>query len=319
MNILVFGLGALGHVFAAFLQRAGHRVIGIGRPKVAEIVRQQGIAVTGIWGEFQIKLTGIYESVGEIEADNFDLILLTVKSYDTQTAVEVLKPIVGKKTILVCAQNGYGNYETAAQVLGEEHVVLARVIFGAELLAPGQVKVTVCADDMKIGSPKGVIPKARLEEIARCLTDAGIRTQVTERIISYLWDKILYNCALNPLGATLEVPYGVLGDTPALRAIMNEIVREIFTIAKAHQVPLFWNTPEDYLNHFYTRLLPPTRNHHPSMLQDIRRGKRTEIDALNGAIVSLGKKAGIATPVNETITKLIKAKEQLCRRERNWF
>ncbi len=318
MNVLVFGLGALGHVFAAFLQRAGHRVVGIGRPKVVEVVRQQGIAVTGIWGEFQIKLSGVYESVDKINAENFDLILLTVKSYDTQTAVEALRPIVGEKTILVCAQNGYGNYETAAQILGDEHVVLARVIFGAELLAPGQVKVTVCADDIRIGSPKGVIPRTRLEEIAGCLSDAGIRTQVTEKIISYLWDKILYNCALNPLGAILEVPYGVLGDIPALRTIMDEIVKEIFTVAKVHQVPLFWNTPEDYLNHFYSRLLPPTRNHHSSMLQDIRRGKRTEIDALNGAIVSLGKKAGVDTLVNETITRLIKAKEQLCKQKKNW-
>jgi len=313
MKVLVFGLGALGHVFAAFLQKAGHTVSSVGRAYIVEKVRQKGISVTGIWGEHQVELSGIYTSISEIPTQTYELIILTVKSYDTQTAVESLKPVVGPKTIVICAQNGYGNYETATAVLGSKHVALARVIFGAELIAPGEVKVTVCADDVVLGSPKGDISQSRLEEIANLFTQAGIPTRFSSKIVSYLWDKILYNCALNALGAILEVNYGFLAETPELKAIMDEIIKEIFIIAKAYNIPLFWSSAEAYIEHFYTKLLPPTQAHHPSMLQDIQKGKKTEIDALNGAIVKLGKAVGIDTPVNLTLTRLIKGKEQICR------
>jgi len=285
MQILVFGLGALGHVFATLLQKAGHQVVGIGRPSVTKAIKEKGIQVKGIWGEHKANLKGVYTSVSELPSQNFDLMMLTVKSYDIKTAVESLKPLVAPNTLVMCVQNGYGNYEIASEVLGDNHVVLARVIFGAELLAPGKVKVTVCADDVIIGSPKQAISS---------------------------WDKILYNCALNPLGAILEVNYGVLGEKNELRTIMNEIIKEIFIIAKAYDIPLFWSSAESYLEHFYTKLLPPTAAHYPSMLQDIQKGKRTEIDALNGAIVRLGKNAGIKTPINSIITYLIKGKEQIC-------
>ncbi|MDL1969946.1 MAG: 2-dehydropantoate 2-reductase [Candidatus Desulfofervidaceae bacterium] len=315
MKVLVFGLGALGHVFAAFLQKAGHEVTGVGRSYIVDKVRQDGISVTGIWGEHRVKLSGAYTSVAEVPTENYGIIILAVKSYDTQAAVESLKPLVGPETVVICAQNGYGNYETAAEILGSNHVSLARVIFGAELMGPGEVKVTVCADDVILGSPKGDIPQSRLEEIANLFIQAGIPTRFSSNIVSYLWDKILYNCALNALGAILEVNYGLLGKTLPLKTIMDEIIKEIFIVARAYNIPLFWPSAEAYIEHFYTKLLPPTQAHRPSMLQDIQRGKKTEIDALNGAIVKLGKAAGIDTPVNLTITRLIKGKEQICRKK----
>jgi len=163
MRVLVFGLGALGHVFAAMLQKAGHEVIGIGRSPMTEAIRKNGIQVSGIWGEHKANLKGVYTSVSELPSQNFDLMMLTVKSYDIKTAVESVKSLVAPNTVVICVQNGYGNYEIASEVLGDNHVVLARVIFGAELLAPGKVKVTVCADDVIIGSPKHVISAQRLQ------------------------------------------------------------------------------------------------------------------------------------------------------------
>jgi len=317
MNILVFGLGALGHVFAALLQKSGHSVIGIGRSNIVEKINQKGILVTGIWGKHQVKLKGAYTTIEKIPKKDFDLILLTVKSYNTKNALLALKSIVNTNTLLICVQNGYGNYETAIEILGEKCVVLSRVIFGAELLAPGEVKVTVCADDVIIGSPKNAIPEDQLRNLAKIFTQAGIPTRYSQHIESYLWDKILYNCALNALGAILEVNYGKLGEISPLKEIMEDIVKEIFLVAKAYNIRLFWQSPEAYLEHFYNKLLPPTAAHYPSMLQDILKGKKTEIDALNGAIVKLGKNANISTPVNLFITRLIKGKEQICSQKKN--
>jgi len=318
MRVLVFGLGALGHVFATMLQKAGHEVIGIGRSPIIEVIRKNGIQVSGIWGEHKANLKGVYTCVSELPSQNFDLIVLTVKSYDIKTAVKSVKSLVAPDTLIMCVQNGYGNYKIASEILDASHIVLARVIFGAELLAPGKVKVTVCADDVIVGSPKQAISAQRLQKLASLFNQAGIPTRFSPDIVSYVWDKILYNCALNPLGAILEVNYGVLGEVTVLKTIMNEIVKEIFVVAKARHVPLFWPSAEAYLDHFYTKLLPSTAAHRPSMLQDIQKGKRTEINALNGAIVRLGKDVGIETPINSIITYLIKGKEQICsQRQKN--
>ncbi len=320
MRVLVFGLGALGHVFATFLQKGGHDVVGIGRRPVIEKINEEGIEVSGIWGNFKVKLKGAYERISEIPRPDFDYVFLTVKSYDTKAAVEDIKSVIQQTTVVICAQNGYGNYETAVKVLGNKHVALARVIFGAELLRPGEVKVTVCAGDIIIGAPRGTIPENRLSQIVDCLNQVGLPAKQSNKIFSYLWDKILYNCALNPLAALLEVNYGTLGDIPETRELMKAIVEEVFSVAQNQNIPLFWKSASEYLRHFYDNLLPPTREHYPSMLQDIQKGKRTEIDALNGAIVNLAKEANITTPVNAVITKLIKAKEQICkRRKRNSF
>ena len=177
MRVLVFGLGALGHVFATMLQKAGHEVIGIGRSPIIEVIRKNGIQVSGIWGEHKANLKGVYTCVSELPSQNFDLIVLTVKSYDIKTAVKSVKSLVAPDTLIMCVQNGYGNYKIASEILDASHIVLARVIFGAELLAPGKVKVTVCADDVIVGSPKQAISAQRLQKLASLFSQAGIPTR----------------------------------------------------------------------------------------------------------------------------------------------
>jgi 2-dehydropantoate 2-reductase len=243
----------------------------------------------------------------------FDLIVITVKSYDTKTAIEQVKPLVGKNTLVVSAQNGYGNYETIADTVGREHALLARIIFGVKLSRPGKAEVTVIADDVRVGQPEGAVDAGRIANIAAAFTEAGIPTKYSGNIEAILWDKILYNAALNPLGALLECSYGGLAGDEETRGLMDAIIEEIFTVARAHRKPLNWKSAEEYKNHFYTNLVPPTAKHFPSMYYDVKAGKRLEIDALNGAIVRLAKAKGITVPVNETITKLIKARESLGR------
>lgn len=309
MRVLVFGLGAIGCAFAGFLKKSGHDVYAIGRPKVIEPIREKGLKITGIWGEHKVDLKEVYQSVEELPVKDFDLIILSVKSYDTEKALEELKKVDFKYLLL--AQNGYGNYEKAVKVFGKDKVILSRVIFGAQIPEPGTVKITVIADDVVIGNPDGAIPEEELKRIAETINNAGIPTRYSPDVYKYLWDKILYNSALNPLGALLETNYGTLGDLSETREIMNRIIDEIFAVAKAKGIELFHSSPEEYKELFYKKLLPPTAEHYPSMLQDIKAGKKTEIDALNGAIAKLGKEVGISTPTNELITLLVKAKEKI--------
>jgi 2-dehydropantoate 2-reductase len=311
LTVLVVGLGALGTVFGTMLKKAGHRVLALTRDGHLDALRSSAVGVTGIWGEHRADLDGIYGSTDALGEEKFDLILLTVKSYDTEEAVRKVTSLVGKDTLVLVVQNGYGNYETVAAIVGKERTLLGRVIFGSKLLSPGEAEVTVIADDVRIGQPEEAVAADRIVAISGAIRKAGIPCAYADDIYQILWDKILYNAALNPLGAILECTYGDLAGKKGSRVTMNAVVGEIFDVAAAHAIELRWDSPEQYLEHFYTRLVPPTAAHFPSMYYDLKAGKRLEIDALNGAVVKLGRQRRVPVPVNETITNLIKAKESL--------
>lgn len=312
MNILIVGLGALGTVHACLLKKAGHRVHALTREKYLDALRARTVRVSGIWGAHEALLDGIHASIDPLWNIAFDLIILTVKAFDTASAIRQVGPLTGRDTLVLCAQNGYGNYETVAAAVGRDHTLLARVIFGVKLPSPGRAEVTVIADATRIGQPHGAVPKARVEAIAAAINAAGIPAAYAENVAAILWDKIMYNAALNPLGAILECSYGRLAEDPAARAIMDRIIDEIFLVCRGHGIALNWKTADEYRGHFYTRLVPPTAAHYPSMYYDLKACKRVEIDALNGAVVRLAREKGIDAPVNETIVRLMTAKAALC-------
>src|SRR5690606_15581048 len=154
MNILVFGLGALGTVYSCLLKESGHRVTGLARGAKAGTIREKGVRITGIWGDCSAKLDPVVSSREEISEDRFDMVLVTVKSYATGTAAREIAGLVRPGTFVILLQNGYGNYESAAEYLPKENLILGRVIFGAETIAPGESLVTVIADDVVVGSPE---------------------------------------------------------------------------------------------------------------------------------------------------------------------
>uniref|UniRef100_A0A7C4ELS5 2-dehydropantoate 2-reductase n=1 Tax=Thermodesulfovibrio aggregans TaxID=86166 RepID=A0A7C4ELS5_9BACT len=310
MNILVFGLGALGTVFSACLKAAGHRVYGITKEKYIGKFKNNTLKIKGLFGEKEAQLDDIFTSAEESKNLKIDLIIVSVKAYDTETAISQIKPFLNDAMVLL-AQNGYGNYEIATSLLDRERVILSRIIFGAKLIETGFAEVTVFGDEVIIGQPDGTVDETKLKEIAKVFTDAGIPTAVSKDVYAILWDKIIYNSALNPLGAILECTYGRLAENEETKFIMNKIIEEIFDVTEAKGIKLNWKSAEDYIRYFYEKLVPPTAEHFPSMYYDIKQGKKTEIEALNGAVVRLAKEAGISASVNETITKIIKAKEKL--------
>ncbi|SNZ11202.1 2-dehydropantoate 2-reductase [Persephonella hydrogeniphila] len=308
MRIAVLGLGALGIAFSTFLKESGNTVTGITKPEYLERFKDRKLSVKGIWGEHQAVLDSIVSDPAEIKED-LDLIIITVKSYDTEKALNQIRSVVGQNTLILIAQNGYGNYEKAVELFGEKKVLLGRVIFGSKVSGRNCAQITVSADDVRIGDPSGKISEEKIQKVVKVIKESGIPASFSKDVYQILWDKILYNCALNPLGALLECSYGELAENENTRKIMNGIIEEIFLITNANNIKLRWRSPEEYIDHFYKNLIPPTAEHYPSMYYDLKTGKRTEIDALNGAIVKLGEKKGIKTPINSTITSLIKFKE----------
>lgn len=309
MKTLVVGLGAIGTVYSCLLSLAGHEVTGLGRPTSIDKIKTNGVRVSGIWGEYSTDLVDVVSDVRELVHNHYDMIIVTVKTFAIETIAQQIAPLVGDRTKVFLLQNGYGNFEAASKYIPENRLILGRVIFGAETLAQGESKVTVIADDVIIGSPKNLVDPDLLEEYAGVFRAAGIPTKASQEIMKYIWGKIIYNSALNTLGAIFEVSYGELAAEPLTRDLMNKIICELFDLLKARNIPMFWSDAQTYLTDFYNNLIPPTVAHHASMLQDIQKGRRTEIEALNGAAVKLAQESGVAVPVNEVVVAMVKAKE----------
>jgi len=311
--VLVAGAGALGSVLGGMLARAGWPVTLLGRAPHLAAVRRDGLRIEGLFGEHRVPDLGTASDVGEI-AGRFGAILLTVKSWDTTSMVRAVAPHLAPDGVLVSLQNGLGNLEAAADVMGAARVLGARVIFGSEVVAPGRVRVTVYADPVLVGSPDPAdAVRTRAASVwAERLDAAGVPTRATPTLLADLWAKVLYNAALNPLGALLGVPYGRLAEDAATRDIMDAVLDETFAVAAASGIRLPWPAAA-YRRDFYERLVPSTARHRSSMLQDLECGRPTEIDAINGYVASRGRRLGIAVPVSETLTRLIHARVRCTR------
>ena len=310
MRVLVVGAGAIGSVLGGFLARAGHDVTLLGRAWHLDAVRRGGLRISGLWGEHRVTKLSLAVRPEDVAAKPaFDWIFVCVKSHQTAGAAARLSAWLGPKTLVCAFQNGLGNYETLLQVVPEERLALGRVIFGVEL-DPGHVRVTVFADEVLIGSPDPRFPGTHAAALAAALQDSGIPARATATILIALWAKVLYNCALNGLSALLEAPYGKLLEQPAAKRLMEAIIEEAYRVAAALGIRVEPSEAGAYLELLFTRLIPDTAGHRSSMLQDVRRGWPTEIDALNGAIVRLGREAGVAAPFNALVTRLVHAKER---------
>jgi len=323
VKILVFGAGAVGCAFGGFLSST-HEVTLYGRKKWLNPIRKQGLRVSGIWGRHHFKRLQIETDLKKLvrKRSEFDLILVTVKSFDTEKAARSIRRLMGPKTWVLSLQNGLGNIETLHRYLPKKQILAGRVIFGIVLqcnrkgLKPKtEIKITVSAEPTAIGETTARRITSRVRKIVRIFQKAHLPTVTTTNVRGLLWLKVIYNCALNPLASLLRCHYGQLGENPETRWIMGTVIREIYQVAQKARVRLNPKTAEGYRELFYTKLLPRTYHHHPSMLQDLLRKKagkprRTEIEALNGAIVKLGGKYKAGTTMNRILRDLIHKQEK---------
>ncbi len=310
MRYLIMGTGALGSVFAGLLQHAGQTVAGLGRGEHFHHLSTRGLTITGIWGNFHLGPLAKASS-----AATYDVILLCVKSFDTEAACRQLRGRLAPEGLMVSVQNGLGNLEIIARHFGSERTIGARVIFGAQVNRPGLVSVTVYADQVLLGAFGPGASREKMAQLVADLNRAGIPAAAVDDILPHLWGKVLYNCALNPLGAILAAPYGDLGGNAATRELMRRVIGEIYQVARAKGVRLPQADAASYFQYFLERLVPPTAAHWPSMWQDLQAGRRTEIEALNGTICRYGKTLGIPTPYNDALRRLVRFLEARAARQ----
>ena len=310
MVILIYGAGAVGLGLASCLLKSGAEVDLVSKEDTVVSLRNHGLHRTGIFGDFQANpsLFSSHTTLGSISNRSYDYILVCTKSFDSHEAAKDLsgyKNLFNNETKIILCQNGWGNAEIFTKSFEKERVYNARIITGFQRPNKNTVVITVHADAIRVGSLFGA-NSSYIENLCEYITKGGIPCEVTTEIGKYLWAKMLYNCALNPLGALLDVPYGELAKYEYTRFIMDHIVQEIFDVMTAAGYRTHFDTAEAFLNAFYSKLVPDTAEHRSSTLQDIKAGKRTEIDALNGSVLELSKKFGLDVPYNSVAYNLVK-------------
>ncbi len=305
MKIAVFGAGAVGSALGGFLQQAGHKVTLIGREPHMSTIHREGLRIEGIRGSHHLfPEAHTAPPSGPLP----DLILLTVKSIHTEESARILRSWTGGRVPVLHFQNGIGNYEILSRFMDPTLIYTGMVIIGFTIPAPGVVEITVYGGPMKVGR-MGEVADRKVREVAALFDSTPLKADPVDSINSHLWAKLLYNASLNPLSALLQVPYGDLLQ-PAAMGIIRALLVEAFAVSRALEIPLFWKESAQYAKHLEEVLIPATAEHHSSMLADIRAGRKTEIDFLNGALVRYGEQYSIPTPVNDTLVTRIRALER---------
>lgn len=314
LRIVVAGAGAVGSVVGGLLARAGHDVLLVGRDPHMAAIAQRGLRISGLFGEHVVRprtATSLEGAGATEDGASADFVLVTVKAHGTAEVARALAGWGRSSAKVVAMQNGLGNLETLAAALGEERVLGARVIFGARLPEPGHAHVTVCAQPVAVGPVRADrVLAAAAETLASALAAAGVPCEAVETVLPLLWEKVLYNCGLNPLGALHGLSYGEVAASPELRPLLDAAIDEGFEVARRSGVALRWPDARSFREYFHRTLLPPTAAHRSSMHQDLEAGRRTEIDAIGGAIVRIGARVGWPTPVNARLVAQVHAAER---------
>ncbi|TAJ44143.1 ketopantoate reductase family protein [Methanofollis fontis] len=302
MKVLILGAGAVGLSLAARLSGVCD-VRAVCRKRHADAIAERGFRLTGLWGEGTFR----FPASEDVPAgEHFDYIFITAKSLATRSLCEQFAGVI-RGTETISLQNGLGNEEIISEYT--DRVIGSTIITGFEWKGDASVHVSVVGGPMKLGRfPDGL--DAPVEDLAALITAAGIPVEASAHVRGDIWAKTLYNSALNPLGALMNVPYGSLLH-PSVWGVISGVVHEAFEVMAAEGVCLPWSNATEYLAHLHDVQVPDTAGHHASMLQDIRRGNPTEIDFMNGAIAERAKKRGIPAPYNDCITRLVHFRESL--------
>jgi 2-dehydropantoate 2-reductase len=303
--IAVVGAGALGCLFGGMLARNGAAVTLIGRSTHVAAIRQDGLMLESGGRKEIIPLAATEDMAALRDAA---LVLFCVKSMDTDAAADAMAPHLPGATVVLSLQNGVDNVERIRARTGRA-VLPGLVYTAAQMAAPGHVRHTggggVVIGPLAADRGADGVDRALLDTIASLFVGAGIAMRVSDEVEAELWTKLVMNCAYNAISALGGAPYGEMVALADIRTVMADATREVAAVAAAKGVRLPLDIVDAVIK--LADSMPTTIS---STAQDIRRGRRTEIDHLNGYVVREGGALGIATPVNRTLNALMKLLER---------
>jgi 2-dehydropantoate 2-reductase len=293
MQIAVMGAGAVGCYYGGMLARGGHEVVLIGRPQHVDAVQRAGLRLQAAAFDEQVRLKA---STDPSAAQGADVVLFSVKSPDTEAAGKALQPYVERNAAILTLQNGVDNAERLAATLGRE-VIPAVVYVAVDMPGAGHVRHHG-RGELVIG------PSEQSEAIAAAFRAAGVPVEISGNVAGALWAKLIVNCAYNALSAITQLPYGKLVQGAGVPAAMDDVVDECLALARAARVEV----PGD-MHDAVRRIAQTMPAQYSSTAQDLARGKKSEIEHLNGYVVRKGEALGVAAPVNRVLLEVVKLLE----------
>ncbi len=302
MNILILGAGALGSLVGARLSQTDSRVLLLSTNRQhMEQINRHGLQVEELDGSVASYALPAYFDPRSIEID-IDLVLVTVKSYSTSQALPGIAGCTHPATCYLTLQNGIGNWEQISRAVGEGAVLAGSTAQGATFVEPGRIRhggqgMTT------IGEFTGK-PSERVRQLVKLFLEAGLEAQASDRMQHIIMKKLVVNVGINAITALTAIRNGGIADGGSAQALCTAAVEEALAVLQNQGF-----TPEQDMPQWVLTVARATAANRSSMGQDVDRRKRTEIDAINGAIVELGRQAQIPTPVNWTLTQLVKTLE----------
>ncbi|HWR27089.1 MAG TPA: 2-dehydropantoate 2-reductase [Candidatus Thermoplasmatota archaeon] len=295
MNIVVFGSGAIGSLFGALLAKH-NTVVLVGRTPHIASIQQKGLIING-----KTRLTRTVPAVESTKEISLapDLILLTVKSYDTESASRQLRPLLHGQTMVVSLQNGLDNVQKIEQDIEKKHILAGVTTHGALILKPGVVIHTGKGKTI-LGELDGHYSE-RLKTLVTVFNQAGIETQMSTDIGREIWGKAIINSSINPLTGFLGCKNGYLLHNPLLEKTVESVCKESSLIASSYGIRI---SPVDMIEKTKA-VIRDTAQNYSSMLQSIQQGKKTEIDSINGVLLRIGSEHKVDTSLNRILFELI--------------
>lgn len=297
-HVIIVGAGALGSFVGGLLSRCVPVKL-LGRKEHLRAVKESGLKLSGLT-EITVHPEVAF-SPQEIKGHGRRLFIFTVKGYDTEKAVKDILPLTDGDSIFLTLQNGVGNEVVLRTYFPEERILGGITSHGITFQGPGKILhagkgETVIGALSRDGDPLAL----EISEVFQC---AGMETRVTRNICGEVWAKLIVNAAINPITAITGLKNGEILEFPELRETVKGVVREAEETARASGIRL----PDCDMFAKTLDVIRFTANNRSSMLQDILRGKRTEIDSINGAVVSYAEKVGVDVPLNRLLSALVRA------------
>lgn len=303
MKILFAGAGALGSTIGGVLAEGGHEVWLVNRDTAhVDAINAGGLRMLDGAEErvVRVRARAGYDGIGIV-----DLVVVLVKSYDTETVVREATPVIGPDTVVMSLQNGLGHEEILADIVGRGRVLAGKTYTGGVLLGPGHVLIGTKGKETIIGELDGTVSN-RTKAIAKAFRAAGLETDVSTNIVGTMWDKLFINVAGGGITAITRLTYGGMYGLPVLEQLGLAAIQEAMDVARAAGVTISTTDPRQAWLKAGAGLSPQFKT---SMLQSMERDAPTEVDYIHGSVVRWGQRTGMATPVNSTIVALVKGIE----------
>ena len=308
MKILIMGTGGVGGYYGGLLAQQGNEVTFIARGAHLYALRHEGLKVRSVHGDFglsPVNATDDPANVGPV-----DLILFTVKTYNTDDAAQAIRPAVGEQTVVMSLQNGIDAAERIGRVVGMEHLVGGATWLSSAVEAPGVIKQISQFRRIVFGELGGGTSE-RIQSIQKVLESTDITVETSENIQKVLWTKFVFISAVSSFGSLTRLPMGDYRSVPETRALLSYIMQEVAAVAHAQGVLLDPDVVQKSLD-FIDNSAPHIK---PSMQLDVESGHRTELESMVGVIGRKGRELGIPTPVADFVYASLLPVERKARSE----